>query len=125
MLNAVGRYFGFARAGTTLTREVVAGVTTFVTMSYIIVVNPAILRAAGIPVEASTVATIVTAIAGTLLMGVYANRPFAVAPYMGENAFIAYTVVVALGYRWQAALAAVFLGGVLFFLLTVFQLRQW
>jgi AGZA family xanthine/uracil permease-like MFS transporter len=125
ILKAISRYFGFVRAGTTLTREVVAGITTFVTMSYIIVVNPAILRAAGIPVEASTVATIVTAIAGTLLMGIYANRPFAVAPYMGENAFIAYTVVVALGYKWQAALAAVFLGGVLFFLMTVFRLRQW
>jgi AGZA family xanthine/uracil permease-like MFS transporter len=125
MLNAISRYFKFSQADTTLAREVVAGVTTFVTMSYIIVVNPAILKAAGIPVEASMVATIVTAIAGTLLMGFYANRPFAVAPYMGENAFIAYTVVVALGYKWQAALAAVFLGGVLFFLLTVLRLRQW
>ncbi len=125
MLNAISRYFGFARAGTTLTREVVAGVTTFVTMSYIIVVNPAILKTANIPAEASMMATIVTAIVGTLLMGIYANRPFAVAPYMGENAFIAYTVVLGLGYTWQAALAAVFLGGVLFFLLTIFRLRQW
>ncbi len=125
MLKAISRYFKFSQANTTLAREVVAGITTFVTMSYIIVVNPAILKAAGIPVEASMVATIVTAIVGTLLMGIYANRPFAVAPYMGENAFIAYTVVAALGYKWQAALAAVFLGGVLFFLLTVFRLRQW
>src|SRR5215470_17438498 len=125
MLNAVGRYFGFARAGTTLTREVVAGVTTFVTMSYIIVVNPAILRAAGIPVEASTVATIVTAIAGTLLMGVYANRPFAIAPYMGENAFIAFTVCVQLGFPWQTALASVFIAGVIFVVITLLRLRQW
>ncbi|PYX94627.1 MAG: guanine permease [Acidobacteria bacterium] len=125
MLTAISRYFGFARAGTSFTREIVAGITTFVTMSYIIVVNPAILKTANIPVEASMMATIVTAIVGTLLMGIYANRPFAVAPYMGENAFIAYTVVLGLGYTWQAALAAVFLGGVLFFLLTIFRLRQW
>jgi AGZA family xanthine/uracil permease-like MFS transporter len=70
------------------------------------------------------VATIVTAIFGTLLMGLYARRPFAIAPYMGENAFIAFTVVRALGYTWQAALAAVFLAGVIFLLLTIFRLRQ-
>jgi len=123
-LNAIRKYFGFDRAGTTLARETIAGITTFATMAYIIVVNPAILKTAGIPAEASMVATIITAIFGTLLMGIYANRPFAVAPYMGENAFIAYTVVLALHYKWQAALAAVFLGGVLFFLLTIFRLRQ-
>ena len=121
----IARYFGFNRAGTTLSREVVAGLTTFVTMSYIIVVNPAILKAAGIPVGPSMVATVLVAIFGTLLMGVYAKRPFAIAPYMGENAFLAYTVVQALGYRWQQALAAVFLAGVVFFLLTLFRIRQW
>jgi len=119
------KYFGLERAGTTLGREVTAGVTTFVTMSYIIVVNPAVLKAAGIPAEPAMVATIVTAIFGTLLMGFYANRPFAIAPYMGENAFIAYTVVQVLGYSWQAALASVFIAGVLFLLLTVVRLRQW
>jgi AGZA family xanthine/uracil permease-like MFS transporter len=118
-------YFGLQGAGTTVGREALAGVTTFVTMSYIVVVNPAILKAAGIPAEPSMVATIVTAIFGTMWMGLYANRPFAIAPYMGENAFIAYTVVQGLGYHWQTALAAVFLGGVLFVLLTVFRLRQW
>jgi adenine/guanine/hypoxanthine permease len=122
---AIARYFGFERVGTTFVRETVAGITTFVTMSYIIVVNPAILKAAGIPADASMVATIVTAIFGTLLMGFYANRPFAIAPYMGENAFIAYTVVQVLHYSWQTALSAVFLAGVLFFLLTIFRLRQW
>jgi len=122
--NAIARYFGFERAGTTLARETVAGITTFVTMSYIIVVNPAILKAAGIPAEASMAATIVTAIFGTLLMGFYANLPFAVAPYMGENAFIAFTVVQVLHYSWQTALYAVFLAGILFFLLTLFRLRQ-
>ncbi len=123
--NAIGNYFGLQRAGTNLAREAVAGLTTFVTMSYIVVVNPAILKAAGIPPGPSMVATIITAIFGTLLMGLYANRPFAIAPYMGENAFVAYTVVQVLGYRWQTALAAVFLGGVLFLLLTIFRLRQW
>ena len=117
--------FGLERAGTTLGREVTAGMTTFVTMSYIIVVNPAVLKAAGIPAQPAMVATIVTAIFGTLLMGLYANRPFAIAPYMGENAFIAFTVVQVLGYSWQAALASVFIAGVLFFLLTVVRLRQW
>jgi AGZA family xanthine/uracil permease-like MFS transporter len=118
-------YFSLQPANTTFGREVVAGITTFVTMSYIVVVNPAILKAAGIPAGPSMVATIATAIFGSLFMGLYANRPFAIAPYMGENAFIAYTVVQVLGYRWQMALAAVFLGGVLFVVLTVFRLRQW
>jgi adenine/guanine/hypoxanthine permease len=121
----VSNFFEFDRAGTTLRREVVAGLTTFVTMSYIIVVNPAILKAAGIPVQPSMVATILAAIFGTLLMGLYANRPFAIAPYMGENAFLAFTVVQVLGYHWQQALAAVFMAGVVFFLLTVFRFRQW
>ena len=121
----IARFFGFDRVGTTLGREVVAGLTTFVTMSYIIVVNPAILKAAGIPVEPSMVATVAVAVFGTLLMGLYAKRPFAIAPYMGENAFLAYTVVQALGFRWQQALAAVFLAGVVFFLLTLFRIRQW
>src|SRR5690348_8907849 len=119
------KYFGLERAGTTLGRELTAGVTTFVTMSYIIVVNPAVLKAAGIPAEPAMVATIVTAVFGTLLMGLYANRPFAIAPYMGENAFIAYTVVQVLGYSWQSALASVFIAGVLFLLLTLVRLRQW
>jgi adenine/guanine/hypoxanthine permease len=118
-------HFRLRQAGTTVSRELIAGVTTFVTMSYIIVVNPAILKAAGMPPEASMAATIVTAILGTLLMGFYANRPFAIAPYMGENAFVAYTVVQVLGYHWQTALAAVFLAGILFLLLTIFHLRQW
>lgn len=95
------------------------------TMSYIIVVNPKILEAAKIPFGPSMVATILTAAFGTLLMGLYAKRPFAIAPYMGENAFIAFTVVVVLGHSWQTALAAVFIGGMLFILLTAFRLRKW
>ena len=121
----IAKYFGLEAAGTTFQREVLAGITTFVTMSYIIAVNPAILKAAGIPEGPSMVATVMTAIVGTLVMGLYANRPFAIAPYMGENAFVAYTVVRVLGYSWQTALAAVFLAGVLFTLLTIARVRQW
>jgi len=104
--------------------EIVAGITTFVTMAYIIVVNPAILSFAGIPTGPSTVATILTAVFGSLLMGLLANRPIAVAPYMGENAFIAFGLV-ALGATWEQRLAAVFLGGALFLLLTASGARTW
>src|SRR3989441_4401182 len=121
----IDRYFQLERNRTTLGREVVAGLTTFVTMSYIVVVNPAILKAAGVPTGPSMVATILTAVFGTLLMGLYAKRPFAIAPYMGENAFLSYTVVQALGFSWQAALAAILLAGVVFLVLTIVRLRQW
>src|SRR5258706_16237651 len=125
MQGPIARYFRFEQHRTSYGQEAVAGLTTFMTMSYIIVVNPAIMAAAGLPRDASMVATIATAIFGTVLMGLYANRPFAVAPYMGENAFLAFTVCRVLGYKWQTALAAVFIAGVLFFLMTVFRVRQW
>ena len=124
-MNLLNAYFGFDRHGTTLSREVVAGLTTFTTMSYIVVVNPAILAAAGIPEGPSFVATVLVAVAGCYLMALYANRPFAIAPYMGENAFIAFTVCKMLGFAWQTALAAIFIAGVLFILMTVLRLRQW
>src|SRR5215467_12005461 len=110
---------------TTLARELIAGLTTFTTMSYIVVVNPAILSNAGIPIEPSFVATVLASVFGCVLMGLYANRPFAVAPYMGENAFIAFTVCQQMGYKWQTALAAIFIAGVLFVLMTLLRLRQW
>ena len=94
-------------------------------MAYIIVVNPAILEAAGIPKGPSTTATILAAAFGTAVMALYANRPFAIAPYMGENAFIAFTVVKVMGYSWQAALGAVFIAGALFTVLTVLKIRSW
>jgi len=121
----LGKFFEFERHQTTLTRELIAGLTTFTTMSYIVVVNPAILSNAGIPAGPAFVATILVAVAGCYLMAFYANRPFAIAPYMGENAFIAFTVCKMLGFAWQTALAAIFIAGVLFILLTVFRLRQW
>lgn len=124
-MRLLSRFFEFEKYNTTLMREIVAGLTTFTTMSYIVVVNPAILSRAGIPAGPSFVATIVAAVFGCLLMGFYANRPFAIAPYMGENAFIAFTVCVQLGYKWQTALGAIFIAGVLFVVLTVLRLRQW
>lgn len=119
------KYFHLEKLGSNIKQEVIAGVTTFVTMAYIIIVNPKILEVAGIPFGPSMVATIISAFFGTLLMGVYAKRPFAIAPYMGENAFIAYTVVKVLGYSWQTAIGAIFIGGVLFTILTLLKIRGW
>lgn len=124
-MNFLDSYFHLSEYKSDVKAEIIGGVVTFMTMSYIIIVNPAILEVAGIPKGPSTVATILTAIFGTLLMGIYARRPFAIAPYMGENAFIAFTVVKVLGYSWQTALGAIFIGGVLFTLLTIFRLRTW
>lgn len=119
------RFFDFAGHATSYRREIRGGIATFLTMAYIIVVNPAILEGAGLPREASITATILSAAFGTLIMGVYAKRPFAIAPYMGENAFIVFTVVKGMGFPWQTALGAIFLAGVAFTLLTVFRVRSW
>lgn len=121
----LNRFFKLQELGTNVKQEVIAGATTFITMSYIIIVNPKILEAAGMPFGASMTATILSAFFGTILMGLYARRPFAIAPYMGENAFIAYTVVKVLGYSWQTALGAIFIGGVLFTLITILKIRSW
>ncbi len=118
-------FFQFFKHNTDYKKETLAGITTFLTMAYIIVVNPAILETAGIPKGPSMTATILAAALGSLLMGVFANRPVAVAPYMGENAFIAFTVVAQLGTPWPVALGSIFLAGVLFTLLTVFRVRGW
>jgi AGZA family xanthine/uracil permease-like MFS transporter len=124
-LSWIAGYFSFDSHGTSVSREVISGLTTFTTMSYIVVVNPAILASAGIPEGASFTATALVAAFGCYLMAFYANRPFAIAPYMGENAFIAFTVCKVLGMRWQTALAAVFIAGVLFVMMTVLHLRKW
>jgi AGZA family xanthine/uracil permease-like MFS transporter len=125
MTSRIASYFKFQRHGTNFRREIVAGLTTFLTMAYIIIVNPAILENAGIPRGPSTTATILAAVFGTVLMAFFANRPFAIAPYMSENAFIAFVVVKVMGYSWQTALAAVFFAGVAFTLLTLFKVRSW
>jgi adenine/guanine/hypoxanthine permease len=120
----LNRLFKLQEHGTTARTEVLGGATTFITMAYIIVVNPAILSFAGIPVGPSTVATILAAVFGSLLMGLYANRPIAVAPYMGENAFIAFGLA-ALGIGWQQRLGAVFISGLGFVLITLLGVRSW
>jgi AGZA family xanthine/uracil permease-like MFS transporter len=116
--------FQLAKHGTTVRTEVLGGITTFVSMAYIIVVNPAILAAAGIPQGPGTVATILTAAFGTLLMGLWANRPIAVAPYMGENAFLAFGLA-AFGITWQQRLGTVFVSGVIFLIITLLGVRTW
>jgi AGZA family xanthine/uracil permease-like MFS transporter len=116
--------FRIQERGSSVRAEVIGGVTTFVSMAYIIVVNPAILAFAGIPQRPSTVATIVVAAFGTLLMALYANRPIAVAPYMGENAFIAFGLA-AFGITWQQRLGAVFVSGLIFIVITLLGIRKW
>ncbi len=124
MATLLDRWFGLSWHGTNLRREILGGVTTFATMAYIIIVNPAILANAGIDRDAGTLATILAAIFGTLLMGLYANRPIAVAPYMGENAFIAFGLA-AYGIGWQERLGTVFVSGMLFLVLAITGLRVW
>lgn len=124
MVGAVARFFRFEERGATYRDEVVGGVTTFITMAYIIVVNPAILAAAGIPAGPSTIATILVAGLGTILMGLIANRPIGVAPYMGENAFIAFGLA-SLGIGWQLRLGAVFVSGIIFLAITLLGIRGW
>ena len=121
---ALERRFALAAAGTTVEREVLAGLTTFLTMSYILLVNPVILGAAGMDRGAVLVATSLTAALASVLVGVLANYPIAGAPGMGHNAFFAFTVCGVLGYRWQEALAAVFLSGVLFTALAAVGFRS-
>uniref|UniRef100_A0A831XFI6 NCS2 family permease n=1 Tax=Geobacter metallireducens TaxID=28232 RepID=A0A831XFI6_GEOME len=118
-------FFRFDHYKTSYRRETVAGITTFLTMAYIIIVNPAILEVAGIPRGPQTTATILAAVFGCVVMALWANRPFAIAPYMSENAFVAFTVVKTLGYPWQTALGAVFVAGIVFSVLTVFRVRSW
>lgn len=118
------RFFQWKEAGSSVRTEILGGVTTFITMAYIIVVNPAILTAAGIPAGPSTIATILVAGFGSIAMGLVANRPIAVAPYMGENAFIAFGLA-SLGIGWQLRLGAVFVSGVLFLIITVLGIRGW
>ena len=118
------RRFELSARGTTLRTEILAGVTTFVTMAYIILVNPAILGQAGMPVAAVAAATCLAAAFGCILMGLSANMPLALAPGMGLNAYFAFTVVAAMGVPWQVALGCVFISGVAFLLLTFAGLRQ-
>src|SRR5438270_6549316 len=119
------RYFGLAEHGTDVRTELIAGLTTFLTMVYIVFVNPQILGNAGMDKGAVFVATCIAAAVSTLVMALYANYPIALAPGMGLNAFFAFTVVLGYKYSWQQALAAVFCSGVIFFLISIFRIREY
>ena len=118
------KLFKLKENNTTVKTEVLAGITTFMTMAYILAVNPSILAAAGMDQGAVFTATAVASFLGTLLMALFANYPFALAPGMGLNAYFAYTVVIGMGYTWQVALAAVFVEGIIFILLSVTNVRE-
>jgi AGZA family xanthine/uracil permease-like MFS transporter len=119
------RYFGLQAHGTTVRREVVAGLTTFLTMAYIVVVNPDVLSNGGLDRHAVFVATCLASALTTILMGMWARLPVALAPGMGLNAFLAFTVVPALNYDWRLALGCVFLAGALFVAISVTPAREW
>jgi AGZA family xanthine/uracil permease-like MFS transporter len=124
MLKRLETYFEFTRLGTNWRIEILAGVTTFLTMAYIVLVNPAILAAAGMPLAAVTAATCLSAGFASIMMGIVARYPIALAPGMGLNAYFAYAVCIRLHVPWQTALGAVFLSGVLFLALTAAGIRQ-
>ena len=119
------KYFQLKEHKTTIKTEIIAGITTFLTMAYIIFVNPSMLSAAGMDPGAVFVATCLAAAVGCLVMGLVANYPIALAPGMGLNAFFTYTVVLDMGYSWQVALGGVFISGMIFLLLSLFKIREW
>ena len=124
-MNAIKQYFGIDGHNTTIKREVLAGLTTFLTMAYIIFVNPDLLAKAGMDKGAVFVATCLASALGCFLMGLIARLPVALAPGMGLNAFFTFTVVLGMGKSWQVALGAVFISGLLFVLISAFKLREW
>jgi len=124
LLARLEAYFEFQRLGTNWKTEILAGLTTFITMAYIVLVNPQILHEAGMPLAAVTAATCISAAFGSFMMGIVARYPIALAPGMGLNAYFTYTVVKGMGIAWQAALGAVFVSGVAFLILTALGIRQ-
>src|SRR3984957_9873956 len=124
MRTRLERHFRFAALNTTWRTEILAGITTFITMAYIIFVNPSILAQTGMPIAAVTAATCLCAAFGSILMGAIANYPLALAPGMGLNAYFTYTVVKGMGVPWQTALGAVFFSGIIFLALTYAGIRQ-
>ena len=126
MANFLNKAFGFETGKHNVRTEIVAGITTFLTMAYILAVNPSIFSALdGMPGGAVFTATALAAIIGTLVMAFYAKKPFALAPGMGLNAFFVYTVCLTMGYSWQFALTAVFIEGILFIIMTLTKVRTW
>lgn len=124
-MNVIERYFGIDGRNTTIKTEILAGLTTFLTMAYIIFVNPDMLAKAGMDKGAVFVATCLASALGCFLMGLIARLPVALAPGMGLNAFFTFTVVLGMGKSWQVALGAVFISGLLFVLISAFKLREW
>ncbi len=118
------RFFQLKEHGTTVRTEIIAGLTTFMTMAYIIFVNPSIVKTTGMPEAGVLIATAISAAFATLLMALLANYPFALAPGMGLNAYFTYTVVLGMGWSWEEALGAVFLSGIFFLILTFFKIRE-
>jgi AGZA family xanthine/uracil permease-like MFS transporter len=123
-MNALDKFFKLSESGTTVRTELLAGLTTFLTMAYIIFVNPSILGDAGMPKDSVFVATCLAAAIGTLIMGLYANYPIGLAPGMGLNAYFAYAVVKGMGFPWQAALGAVLISGCLFLIVSLLRIRE-
>ncbi len=120
----IDRYFKLSENRTSIRQEMLGGFTTFVTMAYIVVVNPQILAQAGMPIDGVVFATCASAAVATLVMGLYANYPIALAPGMSLNAYFTYAVCLGMHIPWQTALAVVFFSGVLFLLLTVTKVRE-
>ena len=125
MANILSKCFGFDSTKHSVRTEIVAGITTFLTMAYILAVNPGIFSALDMPGGAVFTATALAAIVGTLVMAIFAKKPFALAPGMGLNAFFVFTVCLGMGHSWQFALTAVFLEGLLFIILTLTKVRTW
>ena len=125
MANFLGKLFGFDAGKHTVRTEIVAGITTFLTMAYILAVNPSIFGNLDMPKGAVFTATALAALIGTLVMAFYAKKPFALAPGMGLNAFFVFTVCLTMGKTWQFALTAVFLEGIIFIILTLTKVRSW
>src|SRR5690554_6194348 len=125
MKSLIDKQFKLSEHNTSIKTEVIAGITTFLTMAYIIFVNPSLLSEAGMDYGSIFVATCLAAAVGCLIMGLWANYPIAQAPGMGLNAFFTYGVVLGMGHAWETALGAVFLSGVLFMLLSIFKVREW
>ena len=123
-VRAIAGYFDFDGQGTDFRRESLGGITTFLAMAYIMFVNPTILAAAGMDAQAVFTATALSAIVGTVLMGLIARYPVGIAPSMGLNAFFAYSVVLGMGVSWQTALVGVLFSGLIFVAITLFRIRE-
>ena len=122
--NFLEKLFKLKENNTNIKTEIIAGITTFMTMSYILAVNPAILSEAGMDKGGVFTATILASVIATVMMGIYANHPFALSAGMGLNAYFAYTVVLQKGNSWQFALTAVFIEGIIFLIMSLFKMRE-